>query len=153
MPVLPGPGVERRSGRPAAQVLPVLGRRDQAGEALPGLRSITGGRAQSAAATAVSEPQRAYLRARRIEASARRAHRRRCKRCGTWTLVGPDDDRVAMVVTVDVTPIDRVHAVAALLRGQRIYELDHHCLYYRDTWRARKEPEHSIHREHECEGH
>jgi hypothetical protein len=98
----------------------------------------------------MSDRQRAYLRARTLEASQRRAHRRRCRRCGSWTLVGPDDDRCAMVVTVNVAPIDRLAAVAALLRGRRIYDLDHHALYYRDMWRARKEPEHPIHLEHEC---
>jgi len=93
-----------------------------------------------------------YIR-RQIEASQRRAHRRRCKRCGRWTWVGLDDDRVAMLVTVDIDPIDRLHEVAALLREKRTYELDHGCLYYRDLYRARTEPEHStLHLEHECAG-
>jgi len=92
-----------------------------------------------------------YIR-RRIEASQRRAHRRRCRRCGRWTWVGLDDDRVAMLTAVDIDTVDHVHEIAALLAGRRTYELDHHCLYYRDQWRARKEPEHStLHLEHECE--
>lgn len=90
--------------------------------------------------------------AERIATSRRAARTEPCPRCGTDTLVGPDDDTCALTTRVDPTPTSLLEEVAARLTGRHSCELIHGRLHYRDeiTIHARRN-QYPILLDHKCE--
>lgn len=78
------------------------------------------------------------------EGIGRRAKPRRCRRCGSPTLVGLDADRCALRADVDPQPLTAIGEALAQLEGRRTYALvnDGHrlVLNYRDAGRIAHRP-------------
>jgi hypothetical protein len=70
---------------------------------------------------------------------------------------GTDDDRMAAVVRCDLTALDRVAEVVALLKGRHTYDLvgnkrGGYRLYYREPWHVKaKERKHPVLVNHQCQ--
>jgi hypothetical protein len=76
-----------------------------------------------------------------------------CRKCGTPVLTGPDHDIAAIVVTVDVTPVDPDTELVAVRSGIRSFTARSAKggiqLWYRDTWH-RTPSANPVHLEHRC---
>src|SRR5262249_44358354 len=100
----------------------------------------------------------------RIAQNQRLAHRRLCRSCRSWTLVGPDADDVALTAIVDIKPVDRATEAVALAAGAYSCDYKHGKLFYREPWHTGvwryerhgltespgNENEQAIHIEHRC---
>lgn len=93
---------------------------------------------------------------RRVAAALRAATRTECASCGASVLVGDDDDRTPLRVTVDAEPVSRLLEVVALVEGRASYDLlpsagggDLWHRYPHHTMSA-EEPRYPIHLEHRC---
>lgn len=84
--------------------------------------------------------------------SGRGIHRTTCKRCGVPVYRGADDDRMAIEVSVDVTPVSYLAEVVAILKGLPTYDLIKGRLYYREPWHYKTPGRNPVHVKHECEG-
>lgn len=85
-----------------------------------------------------------------------------CERCGAPVLRGDDHDECALVVTVDLDPVDPVGEMVAILDGRPTFDLlkqaaqrgrkTGHALYYREPWHVHSDRPHkgTVHRAHRC---
>lgn len=94
--------------------------------------------------------------ARRVAAAMRAAVRVDCRKCGAPVLVGDDDDHVAVRVTVDAEPVDRLAEAVGLAEGRASYDLlpspGGGDLWHRDRHHqlSSAPPRYPIHLEHRC---
>lgn len=90
------------------------------------------------------EAARRHLVAELAEANRRGARRIDCPRCGAPCLRGDDHDEVAVTVTVDEEPLDKLGEMFAILDGRHTFDLvpargktgrpGQHNLYVREPW-------------------
>lgn len=94
---------------------------------------------------------------RRAAEAARRASVESCPDCGLDVLRGPDEDVLAVVVSVEVGPAPPLVATVAWLAGLGVYRLRHAVgdspgeLWRMDSYALGAPPTYPIHIEHDCQ--
>lgn len=73
--------------------------------------------------TAVHDAYKRRYVAELAEGNARAARTTECPHCGQPTITGDDDDKTALVVTLDAEPIDRLAETLEHLNGRTTYTL------------------------------
>lgn len=81
----------------------------------------------------------------------RRAVLGTCPRCHAPVLRGPDNRAAAIAATVDIHALTRRGELLAVIDSRKTYEIHQGRLFYRDTWRLRRQASGHVLIQHTCQ--